>query len=150
MRENLNLKDLLENLEAMNYSRKVLHRREIAVVDDDINQYELIRHIIEKSRYKENFNICAYFDPKTAMQNLLENEFDLLIIDINLPNSLGFTFGSVVRDIIPLDTPIIYISSDRNNLKKYNRIKHKNSIFLLKPFDYASLIDSIESFHMQI
>ena len=56
-----------------------------------------------------------------------------------------FTLGTIVRELIPYDVPIIYISADSKNLKEFNRLEQTNTYFLQKPLIEENLVSILES-----
>ncbi len=78
----------------------------VLVVDDD----PVIVKALEIRLQKEGFEVKATLDPKTALECLEENEYDLIISDIVMPYLSGIELLSEIKRASP-HTPIILISA---------------------------------------
>lgn len=60
-------------------------KRNLLIVDDDINSIEVLRHIFSK----ENYAITTAMDGKSGMEQIALKKPDIMILDVNLPDTLG-------------------------------------------------------------
>lgn len=75
-------------------------------------------------------------DGMIAMEQLSQNVFDLLIVDLNMPNIDGYSLIESVRSSDDYyDVPIIVLTSDRKPESMKKAIDLGADIFLQKPFD---------------
>ncbi|MFT6070977.1 MAG: two-component SAPR family response regulator [Bacteriovoracaceae bacterium] len=125
---------------------KILNNKKpnIGVVDDD---FAVINYIINE--LDERFNPYLFTwtdyggDNYSTFREYIENKnLDMFIIDVNLPDVSGFEVGENIRKVLGSRVPIIYISSDLENMKFMER-KAVN-IFLKKPLKANELISAID------
>lgn len=76
-------------------------------------------------------------------QKLLENKFDLLITDMNLPDGDGNQLVQLAREKWP-DLAVIFMTGYMNNVKISNKIDQENkTLFFKKPFSLKQLLEGI-------
>jgi len=79
----------------------------IASVEDDPDQAELIRKILDESGFE-----CETFATGAALLRALrEQSFDLLVVDWQLPDTSGFELVSWVRQTSGAMPPILFLTS---------------------------------------
>lgn len=127
------------------YQMTQIVKRKIGMVEDDQLQCEVVKQYLKASELAESYSLFHFTDALNGLKSFFETEYDLLIVDINLPGIDGFSMGSIVQDLYSYNTPIIYISSDERNLAEFNNIQFSKSKFLTKPFTKKELIDTIRS-----
>jgi len=78
----------------------------ILLLEDEIMLNESIVEYLEALGY----SVDSYFDGLEAFDSIKENSYDLLILDINVPNMDGLTFLENIHEL-KIQTPAIYISA---------------------------------------
>jgi two-component system NtrC family response regulator len=108
----------------------------IAIVEDDINMRKSLE--IAMSEYKE-FEVKTFKNAKDALKNL-DNTFNLVITDINMPGMDGIEF------IKTLDGryEVIIMTGNATLGRAIESIHLGVKDFLLKPFDVDTLITAIK------
>lgn len=114
----------------------------VVIVEDEIlAAEELIRML---KNYSDDIEILASIKSvKEALINLPKLEFDLLFLDISLPDGQSFE----ILDAVNLNVPIIFTTAyDEYAIKafKYNSID-----YLLKPIDQDDLNTALQKFDRQ-
>lgn len=103
--------------------------KKILVVDDDVIAIKLVEFMLEGDRTLE---ITSVKTGEHCIKALEEYTFDLIILDIYLPDTDGFKIFDLIRD--KYKTPVIFMSSDKNEetitRDRENGIKY----YLVKPF----------------
>ncbi|WP_456479031.1 response regulator transcription factor [Nautilia sp.] len=96
----------------------------IVLVEDEFSLNEIITEYLEK----EGYFVKSFIDGKVAYEHLKEEKFDILILDIHLPNIDGF---SILEELQKekLSPPTIFISA-------MNSIEHITKAYELGCFDY--------------
>ena len=78
----------------------------ILLLEDEIMLNESIVEYLEALGH----SIDSYFDGLDAFNSMKENSYDLLVLDINVPNMDGLTFLENIHEL-KIQTPAIYISA---------------------------------------
>lgn len=73
--------------------------KKILVADDEVKIRELVRMYLEK----EGFRVVEAADGAAALDYLAREHFDLVILDLMMPNTDGWT---VCREIRKRDNPV--------------------------------------------
>lgn len=108
----------------------------IAIVEDDINMRKSLE--IAMSDYKE-FEIKTFKYAKDALKGL-DNSFDLVITDINMPGMDGIEFVKELNGRYE----VIIMTGNATLSKAIDSIHLGVKDFLLKPFDVDALIGAIK------
>ena len=108
----------------------------IAIVEDDINMRKSLE--IAMSDYKE-FEIKTYKNAKDALKGLDES-FDLIITDINMPGMDGIEFVKTLNGRFE----VIIMTGNATLQRAIESIHLGVKDFLLKPFDVDTLIAAIK------
>ena len=108
----------------------------IAIVEDDINMRKSLE--IAMGDYKE-FEIKTFKNAKDALKGLDES-FDLIITDINMPGMDGIEFVKELNG----KYEVIIMTGNATLSRAIESIHLGVKDFLLKPFDVDTLIDAIK------
>jgi len=108
----------------------------IAIVEDDINMRKSLE--ISMSDYKD-FNVKTFRNAKEALKKI-DDSFDLVITDINMPGMDGIEFIKVLDGRFD----IIIMTGNATLSKAIESIHLGVKDFLLKPFDIDDLIGAIQ------
>jgi two-component system, OmpR family, response regulator ChvI len=73
-----------------------LATKKILIVDDEADITFTLKEGIEKSG---SFSVDTFNDPQLALSNFKSGYYDLLIIDIRMPNMTGFELYRKIREI---------------------------------------------------
>jgi len=106
----------------------------ILLLEDDL----ILNELIQESLIEEGYNITSVFEGYEAEELIYEEEFDLLLFDINVPNITGFKVLERIREH-NIKTPLIFISSrdTENDLKTAFQLGCQD--YLKKPFHLSEL-----------
>jgi two-component system NtrC family response regulator len=108
----------------------------IAIVEDDINMRKSLE--IAMSDYKE-FEVITFKNPIDALKKL-DDSFDLVITDINMPKMDGIEFVKELNGRYE----VIIMTGNATLTRAIKSIQLGVKDFLLKPFDIDDLIDAIK------
>jgi two-component system NtrC family response regulator len=108
----------------------------IAIVEDDINMRKSLE--IAMSDYKE-FEIKTFKNAKDALKSLDDN-FDLVITDINMPGMDGIEFVKELNGRFE----VIIMTGNATLQRAIESIHLGVKDFLLKPFDVDALVEAIK------
>jgi DNA-binding response OmpR family regulator len=106
----------------------------ILLLEDD----NILQEIIEEFLVENGYEVQSFFDGEKALDAIGVGGYDMLLLDVNVPNIDGFEILSYLREI-GNTTPAIYITSlaSVNDLKKGFEIGADD--YLRKPFELEEL-----------
>ncbi len=111
----------------------------IALIEDDI----ILSEIIHEFLIEKNYKVEVFYDGNKALEVVLNKNFDLLLLDVNIPNINGFELLKTIRELKD-KTPTIFITS----LNSSKDLKYGFEIgaddYIKKPFDLEELEARIE------
>jgi DNA-binding response OmpR family regulator len=112
----------------------------ILLLEDDI----ILQEIIEEFLLEQAYEVESFFDGEKALDNIAINIYDILLLDVNVPNINGFEILTYLRQI-DNTTPVIYITSlsGIDDLKKGFDLGADD--YLRKPFELEELKVRIEN-----
>ena len=109
----------------------------ILVVEDEIAIAELIELNLKKAGYN-----CEYvLDGAKAAMKLEEQKYDLVLLDIMLPEINGYELLEYIK---PTKTPVIFISAKETVEDRVKGIKMGADDYIVKPFDISEVLSRAE------
>ena len=111
----------------------------ILMIEDDLELAEILIDYLDQY----NIKVTNYETPELGISGLRLKKYDLIILDLSLPNIDGIEVCKMIREkyVIP-----IIISSARSNLgDKVACFSHGADDFMPKPYDTQELILRIKS-----
>jgi DNA-binding response OmpR family regulator len=123
-------------------------KKKLLLLEDDIALNETVVDYLESL----GFSVMAVYDGNSALDAIYENNFDLLLLDVNVPDINGFDILKSTRDQ-DITTPAIFITSLNSILDLENGYNSGCDDYIRKPFALKELklrVDSIlkrEFFH---
>jgi len=108
----------------------------ILVVDDDPLWRRAITHSLARVRLKA---VCVP-DATTALTLLAENDFDLVLLDVVMPDMDGFELCSRLRKLpAHAHTPVVFITSTDDLQSRTSSMMSGATDFIVKPFLFVEL-----------
>ena len=108
---------------------------EILIVEDEQPIYDLVK----KSHTRIGHSCTQAFDGAEASEIFDEGKFDLIILDIMLPEKDGFELAAEVEN-----TPIIFLTAKSGLADKVRGLKLADD-YIVKPFEILELIARVEA-----
>lgn len=113
----------------------------ILIVEDEISIAELEKDYLEISGFE--VEICN--DGEEGEELALKNEYDLILLDVMLPNRGGFDICKKIRE--SKDTPIIMVSAKKEDIDKIRGLGLGADDYITKPFSPSELVARVKA-HM--
>lgn len=110
----------------------------ILIVEDEKPISDLIRINLFEAGY---FCDCA-FDGMTAINMLDKNKYDLILLDILLPELNGY---EVMEYVKPMGIPVIFLTAKASISDKVRGLKLGADDYLVKPFEIIELLARVET-----
>ena len=129
--ENVNGKDLGKNV----YLNDVLRGKRVLLVEDSIVNQKLTNVILSQ----EKMYVDIADNGLIALEKLKQNSYDLILMDIQMPELDGISASIIIREEMCINTPIIAMTANVLPGEKKACFKAGMSDYLSKPFDKDSL-----------
>lgn len=114
----------------------------ILLVDDNPQNLQVLANLLQEEKYEIEFAVNG----EAALDWLKNRQFDLVLLDINMPGMNGFDVCKKIRsDIIMAEVPIIFLSaeSERESILKGFEVGAQD--FVIKPFDSRELLARVKT-----
>lgn len=105
------------------------------IIEDDAK----IRAELAKLLNKHGYQTSAY---ETYYEDILKNKPDLILLDINLPNTNGFKICQKIKQKYSI--PIIFVTSRNTDEDELLSIKAGGIDFITKPYNKSILLEKIK------
>ncbi|AMS25687.1 transcriptional regulator [Bacteroidetes bacterium UKL13-3] len=110
-----------------------MHR--ILLVEDE----EHLQHALKLNLEMENYTVFAVGDGNSAVKAFREQKFDLVVLDIMLPEMDGLMVCEHIR-LHDSDVPVLFLSAKNTPADRINGLRKGADDYLTKPFDLEELI----------
>lgn len=108
----------------------------ILVVDDEAISRRAVVYALEKARLK-SINLE---DPKQALELLAENNFDLIFLDVDMPEMSGYELCAKLRTLPHLKTtPVVFVTNLNDFNNRTSSTMAGGNDFIAKPFLFIEL-----------
>ncbi|HGM3507857.1 TPA: response regulator transcription factor [Clostridioides difficile] len=111
----------------------------ILLVEDDLS----LIYGLEFSIQKSGFSIDIARTVKEAMQMYEEKNYDLLLLDVSLPDGNGFQICEKVREVSNI--PIIFLTASDEEVNVVMGLDMGGDDYITKPFKLNELISRIKA-----
>jgi len=143
----LNPADIIDSMKAVKplpikkVKEKEIEKKSVLVVDDSITTRTLEKNILESSGY----DVTLAVDGLDAYNKLQKKDFDIIVLDVQMPNMDGFAFTEKARNTQEFSNiPIILVTSLESDADKRRGIEVGADAYIVKrTFDQSNLIETI-------
>lgn len=115
--------------------------KQILYVEDNRSNCEIIGAMLA---FRPQVNLTFSHNCQTAKQALQKEHFDLVLMDIHLPDGNGMELAQWVHDQISPDIPIIVVSADAAQIAQSNTGADNIVARLSKPLDLNQTLATID------
>ena len=109
------------------------------LVEDEENLHLAIKLNLEL----ENYNVTSVYNGKTAMSKFRQGRFDLIILDVMLPEMNGFDICESIR-LENSKVPILFLTAKSSNEDKLTGLRIADD-YLTKPFNLKELMLRVQN-----
>ena len=100
----------------------------VLVVDDE----KLIVKGIKFSLEQDGMEVTAAYDGKEAYELAMQNDYDIILLDVMLPELNGFEVCQMIRE--KSDVPIIMLTAKGDDMDKILGLEYGADDYITKPF----------------
>jgi CheY-like chemotaxis protein len=116
--------------------------KRILVVDDD----EMVLMALEELLKPEGYDVHAFASGTEALKKLDENGFDLLMLDVIMPEMDGFELCRRIRQKEKYkEVPIVFLTAKSRDEDRAKGLEAGANLFLSKPISPDKLIEIVGS-----
>ncbi|QTD42726.1 response regulator transcription factor [Sporosarcina sp. Te-1] len=112
----------------------------ILLVDDEIGIIKLLEITLRKEHF---IHIITATTKEQALQALQEYDFDIILLDVMLPDGDGFTLCSAIRQLTTV--PILFISARSSDFDKLTGLSVGGDDYITKPFNPLEVVARIRA-----
>ncbi len=116
-------------------------QKKILIIEDDLR----IAQNISKGLVEKGFDTEVAYDGKIGVRLGLANPYDLILLDLNLPELNGYEVCTEIRKRKP-EIPIIMLTALGETEDKIEGFERGADDYLVKPFDFRELLARINVF----
>ncbi len=114
----------------------------IIVVEDEINIFELIKFNLENNGYQ----VIGVHDGALAVDIIVEEKPNLILLDLMLPNKDGISICREVRETSEIKkTPIIILTAKETEFDKVLGLELGADDYITKPFSIKELMARVKA-----
>lgn len=111
----------------------------IFLVEDEIS----IRDALKLNLELEGYEVVTTADGKRVLKMFKEQHFDLVLLDIMLPEVSGLELCEQIR-LVNMDIPIIFLTAKDTTADKVTGLKKGADDYIVKPFNLEELLLRIQ------
>ena len=107
----------------------------ILLVEDE----ESLRAVVKLNLEMEDYEVVTAADGKTALKHFKEQHFDVILLDVMLPEIDGFQVCEQIR-LTDMQVPIMMLTAKDTALDRVTGLKKGADDYLTKPFNLEELL----------
>ena len=111
----------------------------ILIIEDENAIAELEKDYLELS----DFEVEIETDGEAGLKKALNNDYDLFILDLMLPNVDGFEICKQIRE--NKNTPVIMVSAKKDDIDKIRGLGLGADDYITKPFSPSELVARVKA-----
>jgi DNA-binding response OmpR family regulator len=114
--------------------------KKILIVEDELNMVNGLKDNLEF----EGYEVDTAVEGKTGLQKILQLQYDLILLDIMLPEVSGFDICRTARKE-GINTPIILLTAKGEEIDKVLGLELGADDYITKPFSLRELLARIKA-----
>ena len=108
--------------------------KKILIVEDD----ELIINLERDYLIASDFEVDTALDGKNGLKLYMDNDYDLIILDVMLPEMDGFELCRIIRN--ESNVPVMMITARKEDIDKIRGLGLGADDYMVKPFSPAEMV----------
>ena len=114
--------------------------KKILIVEDD----QLLNRTLAYNLTSDGYEVISVFNFDSAVRKLRENEFDVALLDINLPDGSGYDLCRLIKPKYP-DTVVIFLTANDQECDQIRGYEAGAVDYITKPFVIGALQRKIKA-----
>ena len=113
----------------------------ILIVDDQVSNVRLLEYTLKRAGY---LDVMSTTDPRTVTALHLQHRYDLILLDLQMPEMDGFAVLAELQKIRPLHpVAVLVISAGSGDMPA--ELRPEGDGFLAKPFRLPEVVERVQS-----
>ena len=113
-------------------------KKKVLIVDDEPSVGELLRDFFGRFQHGHQYEISTARDGAEALMLLLRQDFDLVLLDMNMPRLSGLALLKEMRGL-RIKVPVLIITGNQDAKVAADAISAGVLAYVPKPFDLPQL-----------
>lgn len=114
--------------------------KKILIVEDD----RLTATALSSRLKMSGYGVTVAPDALSGLESAVKLQPDLVLLDISMPAGDGFTVAERIQDLLPMETPIIFLTASRNPGLRERAGELRAAAFFQKPLNVDDLLGAIQ------
>ncbi|MBN1791765.1 MAG: response regulator transcription factor [Bacteroidales bacterium] len=114
--------------------------KKILIVEDELNMVQGLKDNLEF----EGYEVDAAMEGSSGLQKVLQGKYDLILLDVMLPEVSGFDICKAARKA-GVDTPVILLTAKGEEIDKVLGLELGADDYITKPFSLRELLARIKA-----
>lgn len=111
----------------------------VLAADDDQDILALVEFVLRR----EGHRVTPASDGETALRHALAEDFDLVVLDVRMPNLSGYEVTKEIRASERLEVPILLVSASVQDEEVTRGFEAGANDYIRKPFSPKELIERV-------
>jgi len=112
--------------------------KRILMVDDEPAVIELLKEFFKQFQHGHAYEVAAAHDGADAAMALLRGQYDLILLDMNMPRMGGLEFLKQIRGL-GVRVPVIMVTGNQDVQAAAQALSGGVFAYVPKPFDFKQL-----------
>lgn len=117
------------------FRERILKMKKILIVEDELSILKLLTYNLEQ----EGYNVESAMDGEEGLEMALQNEYDMILLDLMLPNKDGMEICRELRQE-KSEVPIIILTAKDSEIDKILGLEIGADDYITKPFSPREVI----------
>lgn len=113
-------------------------KKKVLIVDDEPSVGELLRDFFGRFQHGHQYEISTARDGAEALMLLLRQDFDLVLLDMNMPRLSGLALLKEMRGL-RIKVPVLIVTGNQDAKVAADAISAGVLAYVPKPFDLPQL-----------
>jgi DNA-binding response OmpR family regulator len=114
--------------------------KKILIVEDELNMVQGLKDNLEF----EGYEVDTAMEGNSGLQKVLQGKYDLILLDVMLPEVSGFDICKAARKA-GVDTPVILLTAKGEEIDKVLGLELGADDYITKPFSLRELLARIKA-----
>lgn len=115
--------------------------KKILIIDDD----QKIAMALDLRLKAAGYQTALAYDAISGVNSAIKLQPDLVLLDISMPAGDGFTVAQRIQNLVPVSTPIIFLTASRQQNLKEKALSLGAVGYIEKPYESGALLAEIKN-----